>query len=136
MSSVLNFELVDSVSVLGTFLAEISPLPVPFQRISLAVDIEGVDLCRYGRVSIMQIMSNLSGKVWLIDVTTLGREAFDYTDPDGRSLRGILEGEEIRKVSTRDARTTYRFSESVNDDRFFTTSGMMPTRYFISTIWT
>ena len=113
MSSVPNFELVDSLPLLGTCLAEISPLLVPSQGISLAVDIEGVGLCRYGRVSVMQIMSNLSGKVWLIDVTVLGREAFDYTDPDGRSLRGILEGEDIRKASTPDARMTRRLSERV-----------------------
>jgi len=101
--------LVDTLSLLGTCLAEISPLPVPSQAISLAVDIEGVKLCRYGRVSIMQIMSNLSGQVWLIDVTVLRREAFDYTDPEGRSLRGILDGKDIRKVSTRDARTYVPF---------------------------
>jgi exonuclease 3'-5' domain-containing protein 1 len=106
MSSVSNFELADTLPLLATCLAEISPLPLPSQAISLAVDLEGVDLCRHGRVSIMQIMSNLSAKVWLIDVTVLGRQAFDYTDPDGRSLRGILEGEGIRKASTRDAITT------------------------------
>ena len=105
MSSVPNFELVDSLPLLGTCLAEISPLPVPSQAISLAVDIEGFGLCRYGRVSVKQIVSNLSGKVWLTDVTVLGREAFDYADPDGWTTRGILEGEEIRKVSTRDTRT-------------------------------
>ena len=65
MISVPNFELVDSLPLLDTCLAELSPLPVHSQGISLAVDIEGVELCRYGRVSIMQIMSNLSGKVWL-----------------------------------------------------------------------
>jgi len=135
MSSVQNFELVDSLPLLDTCLAEISPLPAPSQGISLAIDIEGVNLCRDGRVSIMQIMSNLSGKVWLIDVTVLGDRAINYTDPDGRCLRGILEGDHIRKASTRDTRTTCRLSES-RDNRFFTTSGMMPTRYFISITWT
>jgi len=37
-------------------------------------------------------------KVHLIDVTTLGKDAFDGTGSDGRSLRDILESSEIIKV--------------------------------------
>ena len=43
-------------------------------------------------------MSNLSTTVWLLDVTVLGRKAFDHVDLNGRSLRAILEAADIKKV--------------------------------------
>lgn len=66
---------------------------------AVAVDLEGVDLGRQGRVAIMQLHAKGSCTVWLIDVTVLGSSAFDTTDDKGKSLRGLLEDSAIKKVS-------------------------------------
>ena len=46
----------------------------------------------------MTVLAEPREKVYLIDVTTLGREAFDAVGSDGRNLRNILESNEIIKV--------------------------------------
>ncbi|KAF8346374.1 ribonuclease H-like domain-containing protein [Amanita rubescens] len=89
--------LVDTIELLHDCLADISPIPVPTQANYLAVDIEGVNLCRRGRICIVQLQSSLSQVVWLVDVTVLGAQAFDEVDKDGRSLRSILQGPDIQK---------------------------------------
>ncbi len=90
--------LVNTVELLHDCLADISPIPVPIQANYLAVDIEGVNLCRRGRICIVQLQSSLSQVVWLVDVTVLGAQAFDEVDKEGRSLRSILQRPDIQKV--------------------------------------
>jgi len=57
----------------------------------VAIDFEGVDLCRSGELCIMQLSDGKS--TWLIDVTTLGEGAFG----DG-GLRDLLQNPEVLKV--------------------------------------
>jgi exonuclease 3'-5' domain-containing protein 1 len=38
------------------------------------------------------------GTVHLVDVTTLGRQAFEVTNSSGRSLRSVLESSDVIKV--------------------------------------
>ena len=64
----------------------------------VAIDLEGIDLCRNGRISILQLIAEGSDTIWLIDVTTIGRAAFEHQDTDGRSLKSILESRDITKV--------------------------------------
>ncbi|KAF8958158.1 ribonuclease H-like domain-containing protein [Flammula alnicola] len=64
----------------------------------LAIDLEGVELCRFGRISILQILSDTSDTIWLIDITTLGKEAFDHADPEGRTLKRVLENGDTKKL--------------------------------------
>ena len=90
--------LVNTIELLHDCLADISPIPVPTQTNYLAVDIEGINLCRTGRICIVQLQSSLSQVVWLVDVTVLGAQAFDEVDKEGRSLRSILQGPNIQKV--------------------------------------
>ena len=66
---------------------------------SIAVDIEGVRLCREGKVSILQLVKINGDLIWLLDVTVLGGAAFNYEDAQGRSIRKILEDRAIVKVS-------------------------------------
>jgi hypothetical protein len=127
-----NPNLVDTLPILDECLAEISPLVAPSIPISLAIDIEGVDLCRYGRVAILQIMSNSSPTVWLIDVTVLGREAFDHIDTHGRSLRAILENANIRKVLDIPNHVQLFSEAGTYGYRSFMMSGMTPMRCFTS----
>eukprot|EP00927_Polykrikos_kofoidii_P032417 TRINITY_DN27624_c0_g1_i1.p1 TRINITY_DN27624_c0_g1~~TRINITY_DN27624_c0_g1_i1.p1 ORF type:complete len:316 (+),score=40.50 TRINITY_DN27624_c0_g1_i1:141-1088(+) len=58
----------------------------------LAMDVEGVDLCRHGRVCLIQLCTE-SGQVFLFDITTLGQDAFD-----AGGLKDVLESEGICKV--------------------------------------
>lgn len=90
--------LVDTVSLLHECLADVSPPELPPSH-SIAIDLEGVNLCRHGKLSIMQLMAANSSTVWLVDVTTLGSKAFEEADERGVSLRTVLEGTDIQKVT-------------------------------------
>lgn len=90
--------LVNNTSLLSDCLAEISLMPFGAGAPSLAVDLEGIELCRYGKISIVQLKSSISDTIWIVDVTVLGAGAFNFTDKEGRSLRRVLESTDIRKV--------------------------------------
>jgi exonuclease 3'-5' domain-containing protein 1 len=57
----------------------------------VAVDFEGVDLCRHGELCIVQLATKES--VWIVDVHTMGEKAFD----EGR-LRELLESPSVLKI--------------------------------------
>ena len=92
--------LVNTIDLLHDCLADISPIPAPSHPNYLAVDIEGVNLCRRGRICVVQLQSSLSRVVWLVDVTVLGAQAFEEVDIEGRSLRSILQRPNIQKVGS------------------------------------
>lgn len=83
--------LADNITLINDLLADLLPDACNPRAMTLAVDLEGIDLCRHGKISLVQIMSSVSEVVWLVDVTTLGSQAFDHVDPYGRTLRMILE---------------------------------------------
>ena len=89
--------LVDTTALIDQCLSDISPTIGP-QPCKLALDLEGVDLCRKGRVSIVQIFADTSDVIWLVDITTLGREAFDHKDAYGKSLREVFQNPLTEKV--------------------------------------
>lgn len=92
-----NIILVDTEDLLERCIADISSTNArPVTK--LAIDLEGVELCRFGRISILQIVADCSQVIWLIDVTTLGKLAFEHSDAEGRSLRLILESGATKKV--------------------------------------
>ena len=89
MALTYSVALVDCIETLNRCISDISP-SVDNAITKLAVDLEGVGLCRHGRISILQLLaahSNIS--IWLVDITTLGRVAFEHVDDEGRSLRSI-----------------------------------------------
>jgi hypothetical protein len=88
--------LVDTCDKLHACLEDVERIPAPA---SVVVDLEGINICRHGRIAIMQLHAQGSNTVWLIDVTTLGARAFDEACSRGKTLRGLLEGPHIRKVS-------------------------------------
>ena len=92
--------LVDTAASIDLCLADISPIVGP-KPTKLAIDIEGVNLCRHGRISIIQIVAETSDThtIWLLDVTTLGATAFDHENSHGQSLRGVLQSPDTRKVT-------------------------------------
>lgn len=68
---------------------------------ALYIDLEGVNLCREGSVSIFSLAIDIGVPkffVKLIDVSTLGHLAFNTTGVKCKSLKKILEDREIPKV--------------------------------------
>jgi len=100
MSSQMTSILVDTPKSIDLCLADISPIISP-QPTKLAIDLEGVDLCRHGRISIIQIVAETSNTIWLLDVTILGNTVFDHENVHGQSLRGVLQNPDTIKVRLR-----------------------------------
>ncbi|RKU40449.1 hypothetical protein DL546_000504 [Coniochaeta pulveracea] len=65
---------------------------------SLFIDLEGVNLSRHGTISILQIFVQPTNRAYLIDVRTLGAEAFSTPGATGHTLKEILESDTIPKV--------------------------------------
>ncbi|KAH8593887.1 ribonuclease H-like domain-containing protein [Bisporella sp. PMI_857] len=64
----------------------------------LYFDLEGINLGRHGSVSIMQLLVYPANQIYLIDVHTLGEDAFRTPGKTGTTLKDILESESIPKV--------------------------------------
>jgi hypothetical protein len=68
-------------------------------EVALAVDFEGVKLCRHGALCLVQMTcSDDPTLVYVLDIHMLGKRAFTMMTPDGTSMKTILENEAIRKV--------------------------------------
>ena len=92
----MKSELINTSPLLKAFLDGLNA--IEGEPPSLYVDLEGNNLSRLGTLSLVTVLVEPREKVYLIDVTTLGRDAFDVAGSDGRSLRDILESSEIIKV--------------------------------------
>lgn len=64
----------------------------------LYVDLEGNNLSRHGTISLLTIFVEPRKTVHLIDITTLGHEAFSTATSDGLTLKSILESSQVIKV--------------------------------------
>lgn len=65
------------------------------------IDLEGVNLCREGSLSIVTLLIDLGGSTrgaYLIDVHRLGEKAFNTAGLGGKTLKDILQDETIPKV--------------------------------------
>lgn len=72
-------------------------LPAPI----IYVDLEGVDLCREGSISILTLLLNTNvptRRTCLIDVSTLGAQAFETAGAKRTTLKDILQSQTIPKV--------------------------------------
>lgn len=68
---------------------------------TMYIDLEGVDLCREGSISILTLLTDTETAtigVYLIDVHLLGLQAFNTTGIKHKTLKHILQDEEIPKV--------------------------------------
>jgi exonuclease 3'-5' domain-containing protein 1 len=65
---------------------------------SLYFDLEGIYLGRLGTVSIMQLLIYPANRTYLIDIHTLGQDAFRTPGKNGTTMKDILESESIPKV--------------------------------------
>ncbi|KAL4924850.1 uncharacterized protein BDV17DRAFT_295084 [Aspergillus undulatus] len=73
---------------------------LPNDRPSLYVDLEGIDLCRHGSISIMQIYHLPQKKVYLLDVHKLNKMAFLAPGLKActTTLKSVLENPSIQKL--------------------------------------
>ncbi|KAJ7791727.1 ribonuclease H-like domain-containing protein [Mycena olivaceomarginata] len=92
MPSTTNTVFVDNISLLHSCLTALG------NTTSIAVDLEGVALCRSGILCIMQLKASESDTVWLVDIVTLRASAFDVIGTSGKSLRAMLESHSIKKL--------------------------------------
>ncbi|KAK0932872.1 hypothetical protein LTR29_015542 [Friedmanniomyces endolithicus] len=68
------------------------------QPLRLYVDLEGNNLSRNGTLSLVTILLEPERDFYLVDVTTLGRDAFTTAGAGGRTLKAVLESRDIIKV--------------------------------------
>lgn len=92
----LSPKIIDTTAAIGELVELLTD--VPNNPPSIYVDLEGINLSRHGLISIMQIFSLPRNEVYLIDVHTLGQEAFSRPSTSGKTLKGILEDENIQKA--------------------------------------
>lgn len=88
--------MVDPPAAIVSLVDSLSDLPN--HPPSIYVDIEGVNLSRHGSISILQLHILPTDETHLIDVHTLGEEAFSTVATNGDTLKDILESESIIKV--------------------------------------
>lgn len=65
---------------------------------SIYIELEGVNLCRHGIISILQLYIRPLQRVYLVDVLTLKDEAFSTRGQRDHSLKDILESRVVTKV--------------------------------------
>ncbi|KAI1157520.1 ribonuclease H-like domain-containing protein [Nemania serpens] len=92
--------LIDTPEAVSSVIDELSELPEPpSSPPSIYMDLEGINLCRYGTVSILQVYSRPRRKTYLVDIMTLGKAAFETSGTrTSNTLQSILESEDIPKV--------------------------------------
>ena len=92
-----SVEVIDTEAGMQDFVESLSDLPtIPP---SLYIDIEGVNLCRHGMISIIQVYVLPHDRTYLIDVFTLRDNAFVHMpSKKGTTFKDILESSDIPKV--------------------------------------
>ncbi|KAF2497286.1 hypothetical protein BU16DRAFT_526305 [Lophium mytilinum] len=91
--------LIDSTAGVSNLVDQL--LTLPTSPPSLYIDLEGVNLCREGTISLVTLLvqaTRAPNRVFLIDVQSLGSLAFSTPGKDGMTLKGILESPDIPKV--------------------------------------
>lgn len=89
-------QMIDSTLALEAFMDHLPDCndSIP----SLYVDLEGNNLSREGTLSLITVLVEPRHTVHLIDVTGLGNAAFTTEGSGGRTMKQILESQEVRKV--------------------------------------
>ncbi|KAF3159742.1 hypothetical protein TWF751_000636 [Orbilia oligospora] len=90
---------VDTPEGISTLLSSI-PIPDRTSTPSIFIDLEGVDLCRTGSISILQLFISTIPHIYIIDIHTLGNIAFTTPSSTDASvtLKSILEDPTIPVV--------------------------------------
>lgn len=101
--SLFRVHLVDSFGKLVRLLQHLEQACNPYYHNGhnhfLAVDFEGVKLCRNGPLCLVQLTcSDDPMLVYVLDVHVLGKRAFSLHTQAGTSMKGLLENERVLKV--------------------------------------
>ncbi|KFY46966.1 hypothetical protein V494_00259 [Pseudogymnoascus sp. VKM F-4513 (FW-928)] len=88
--------LVDSREAIAHLVDSL--LDLPASPPSIYIDIEGVNLCRFGSISILQILVLPLDMTYLVDVHILKDDAFTTSGEEGQTLKDVLESATIPKV--------------------------------------
>ncbi|TEB27995.1 hypothetical protein FA13DRAFT_825377 [Coprinellus micaceus] len=101
-NSTFDIQLADTLSDVEACITDICGYPESTgdvqQPCTIAVDLEGVQLSRKGRVSLVQLKANHSRVIWLLDITVLGGEAFTHPNSEGVTVKHILESSAYKKL--------------------------------------
>lgn len=89
-------KIIDTPRAIGEMVGLLTG--IPNNPPSIDVDLEGINLSRHGPISIIQIYSFPRNELYLVDIRTLGKEAFSHPSTSGQTLKGILEDENIQKA--------------------------------------
>jgi exonuclease 3'-5' domain-containing protein 1 len=90
-------KFVDTEAKIANLVGRLQNLPT--KPPSLYIDLEGVNLSRYGSISILQIYVLPHEETYLVDIHSLQKKAFSQTASDkGQTLLDILESPDIPKV--------------------------------------
>ncbi|KAK7052130.1 ribonuclease H-like domain-containing protein [Favolaschia claudopus] len=87
-----NIVLVDTIPLLRSCLDALA------NATSIAVDLEGIALCRSGTLCVVQLKAAGSERVWLVDIVVLGPGAFEVKGSSNQSLKSILEDRSVKKL--------------------------------------
>ncbi|KAG9254482.1 ribonuclease H-like domain-containing protein [Emericellopsis atlantica] len=96
-------EIINTTKQIGDLVDLLILLHVPPKphESTMYIDLEGVNLCREGTLSIFTLLIDTgtpTSSVYLIDVFSLGVETFETTGAKGQTLKDILQDENIPKV--------------------------------------
>lgn len=89
-------DLIDTTAALSNVLDALEGLST--QPPSLYIDLEGEKLSRHGTISILQLYVLPMKRTYLIDIHTLRNESFTTRGSSDRTLKEILESQDIPKV--------------------------------------
>merc|ERR1712232_255885 len=97
--SPFRVNLIDSFGSLLKLVLHLERICRETPEAALAVDFEGVKLCRDGALCLMQLTCSDDPRlVYVLDVYMLGKRTFTMQTPNGTSMRSLLQDENIRKV--------------------------------------
>ncbi|ESZ97114.1 hypothetical protein SBOR_2472 [Sclerotinia borealis F-4128] len=90
--------LTDTPAAIIKLIDSLARTDLPTSPPSVYIDLEGIDIGRQGSISILQVYILPSKETFLVDVHTLGKQAFCTPNTSGLTLQTILESELIPKV--------------------------------------
>ncbi|RPA99615.1 hypothetical protein L873DRAFT_1683099 [Choiromyces venosus 120613-1] len=91
-----QYTLIDTLPALAAMVSSISNLPN--SPPPLYLDLEGESLDRYGTIALMQIHVLPRNYTYILDITTLGSQAFTYREStQAKTFKMILESPSIAK---------------------------------------
>lgn len=103
MKDTIKTEVINTTEQIGSlvdWLVLRHASPAPYTP-TMYIDLEGVDLCREGSLSIFTLLIDTgipTRRVCLVDVHVLGAQAFNTTGTKATTLKDILQDEKIPKV--------------------------------------